>query len=290
MKNNFGIDIGLKNIKTSLRNKEGKIKSSKINSLLLISTKDSFLFEGKRYKIDKNINHNSNGVIKLEKYSDLEKYSPIFIWNFIKENNINIEDINYLSIGLSFAYLKEADSFLKRISKFKIDNLDIDLTKKIILIPQGVGAKYTIERIYKNIPKNYLIIDIGLYNLDIIKVINNNVNPNNIIIKEGFGTIKLLRNIQEFIYIKLKKQINIFEANDILLKNDKDLIDLEKMMEEYSNYLYDFLEILLKNKYQKIFFVGGGAYYMKKINEKMEILKKSEYSNSIGNLIKAEEI
>ena len=302
--NVYGLDIGFGDKKESKRSEGNKIKSSKSPSIIAYASDEAIdmpMFEGKRYYIGESaLVSDSSRIIDMTGYEQLEELSPLFIWEFLDNNNLEVEDIDKLVIGLSFAHIKNAKKYIKRISKFKVNGKVYDLSDKIILLPQGVGAKYTIEEFYQNIPKNYLIIDLGFLTLDSVDIINNTVRPENVSGEQGLGVIKIARNIQEYIAEEFNEHISIKEAKEILIDKSYYISGKEHDLSEvinafstkYTKMIMSYLEKKHDRdfkKYKKIFFVGGGAHFIKKTKDIIEVLKKPEYANSIGNLLRGEE-
>lgn len=300
----IGCDIGFGDVKTSKRNKENKIKSNKKSSVASIAPKEAIdmpSFEGQRYYLGKTaLLSKAANILDMTEYSNLHKLSPLFLWQIIEESGLNVEEIDYIVVGLSFSQIENATKYIKRLSKFKVNNETIDLTDKILLIPQGVGAKYTIEKFYDNVPSNYLIIDIGFLTIDSVDVIDNIVRPENVKGKQGLGIIKIARNVQEYIADKFEEHISLKEAKEIIETKtyfisgkEHDLTDLiSELSEKYTKSIMRYLEDIHQRefkKYRKIYFVGGGAYFIKRTNPIIEVLKSPEYANSIGNLLKGEE-
>jgi hypothetical protein len=300
----IGSDIGFGDVKISKRNKENKIKSNKKSSVASVAPKEATdmpMFEGQRYYLGKTaLLSQTSSIIDMTEYSNLHKLSPLFLWQIIKENKLTTEEIDYIVVGLSFSQIENASKYIKRLSKFKINNELFDLSEKILLIPQGVGAKYTIEKFYDNVPSNYLIIDIGFLTIDSVDVIDNIVRPENVKGKQGLGIIKIARNIQEYIADKFEEHISLKEAKEIIETKkffisgkEHDLTSLiENLSEKYTKSIMRYLEDIHQRefkKYRKIYFVGGGAHFIKKTNPVIEVLKSPEYANSIGNLLKGEE-
>jgi len=302
--NIIGSDIGFGDVKKSKRNKENKIKSSKKSSVAALAPKEAIdmpVFEGQRYYLGKSalISQTAN-IIDMTEYSNLHKLSPLFLWEMIKNTELSPEEIDYIVVGLSFSQIENASKYIKRLSKFKINNETFDLTNKILLIPQGVGAKYTIEKMYENVPSDYLIIDIGFLTVDSVDVIDNVVRPENVKGKQGLGIIKIARNIQEYVADKFEEHISLKEAKEIIETKkyfisgkEHDLTTLiEELSEKYTKSIMRYLEDIHQRefkKYRKIYFVGGGAHFIRKTNPIIEVIKNPEYANSIGNLLKGEE-
>jgi len=302
----IGFDPGYADIKESRRDKEtGEIINRKYPSLVAkapSAAKDMPLFEGDRYYMGEDaLARSSEDIVELTDYMHLEKISPLFLWKTLKENNIDLDKLKYIVSGLSFSQITKGPDFLKRLSKFKVNNESFNFTGKILLAPQGVGAKYAIDYFYPDGPSTYLIIDIGLLTIDTVDVINNVVRPENVHGYRDEGIIRIARSLQDYIAEKFEEHVSLKEIKEILetkvyfLEGEEH--DLSAIIEEYSR---SYTEITLKTlkdrfsrefkKYRKIYFVGGGAHFIDKdVSKVIEVLPNPEYYNSIGNLLRGEQ-
>lgn len=272
-----------------------------------LEAEDMPLFEGKRYYIgEEALMEDSENIINITDYKQHEKLSPLSLWNVIKENNINVKDIDNIYIGISLAHKDYAKSFIKRMSKFKVNNEVFDFTDKIKLVAQGVGAKYAIDHyFYKKIDSpTYAIIDIGQLTIDVVTVIKGKVRYENAEGAAQEGVIKIIQQIQEYIAKEFSEIISIKEAQEVMLSGkynlfgEHDLLEIiDNLKKEYSIYIINLLKQKYKNvfkKYPKIYFVGGGAYYISKdilsktagiSQESIVIPEEAEYYNAIGGLV-----
>jgi len=304
----LGWDPGYKYIKESYKDKEsGKIVNRKYSSIAAKASPDATdmpLFEGERYYLDKfALVRDSSEIIDLTDYMHLEKMAPLFLHKTIQDNQIDVNALKYIVTGLSFAQISAITSFKKRLEKFKVNNVQYNFKGKIRALPQGVGAKYAIEYYFKDsVPDTYLVIDLGFNTIDTVDVINNTVRPENV---KGFkdeGIIKIARKLQDYLEKEFKERFALKEVAEIL-ENKKffyegeehDLSNIiEELKLEYTEKTISSLKERFSRefkRYRKIYFVGGGAYFINpEINKVIEVVPNPEFYNSIGNLLKGEMI
>jgi len=317
-----GIDNGFGGDKFAKRDREknNDIVFGKVISAIAeapIDTEDMPLFEGKRYYLGEiALMENSEDIKNILDYKDHETYSPLFIWNSLKEQGIEAsEDISMLAVGLSLAQKQYARQYVSRVKKFTVNGKKFDFNDKIILVPQGIGAKYAIDYFFykDNAKPTYAIIDIGQLSVDTATVIQGVVREENAKGTAHDGTIRIIKELQELIAADERfsgELISIKEAQEVLYNGffsyygeDHDLSEnIKELSKSYTSYLTSVLfqhpktKIIFK-KYKEIYFVGGGSYYLDKeilvkeakVNEKSIIIPdNAEYLNAIGNLILAE--
>jgi hypothetical protein len=299
--NILSIDIGHGDIKVSWKEGSEKVKSFKFPSVAAKAPSEAIdmpLFEGIRYFLEEEaMVQESKDIIDAVSYEDLNKIGPVFIWKVLEKLNITDNDVDYFITGLSLTQTTHGEAFVKRLSKFKINDTVYSFKDKIDLLPQGLGAKYAIEHYFKEeVPSTYLIIDIGFNTIDVVDVINRKVRPENIEGHPNEGVIKIARKVQELILDKFDSNISLKEAKHILENNEyfidaklhslTDEIDIIK--KEYTHYIVSFLKNTYTRefrKYRKIYVVGGGSYYIDVHEEPIiEKIENSEYLNSLGNI------
>jgi len=281
-------------------------KHSAVYSEAPIDAEDMPLFEGKRYYIgEEALMEESEDIINVIDYKTHEKFAPMSIWVILNKLNLSSKDISKLYIGLSLSQKDYALQYIKRVTKFKVNGEVFDFTDKIVLVPQGVSAKYAIDHIYFKENKNqtYAIIDIGQLTIDIATVINGKVRFENATGNSNEGVIKIIQKIQEYIAKEFKEVISIKEAQNVLstgkynLFGEHDLSEqINEFTKDYSKYIVSMLKMRHRNifkKYSKIFFVGGGSYFIdrkiliKEANINGDSLifpKNAEYLNCLGGL------
>lgn len=302
----LGFDPGYGDIKESFRNEKGEIINRKYSSLVAEASSaanDMPIFENKRFYVGKEaLARSSDEIIEINDYMNLEKFSPLFLWKSLNDNKVDLDYLKYVVTGLSFSQMEKGPDFMKRLSKFKINEDSYNLSQKILLTPQGVGAKYAIDYFYRDqVPSTYMIIDIGFSTIDTVDVIEGVVRKENVHGYKDEGIIRIARNIQDHISEKFSEHVSLKEVKEILETKsfylEGESHDLSEFIKELSK---SYTEITIKTlkgrfsrefkKYRKIFFVGGGAYFIDKdISKVIEVLPNPEYYNSIGNLLKGEE-
>lgn len=282
------------------------IKKASVFAEASLEAEDMPLFEGKRYYIgEEALMEDSQNIINIIDYKLHEKFAPLSLWSALIELKLKVEDIDYIYIGISLAQKEYASSFVKRLSKFKVNGETFDFTGKLKLVPQGVGAKYAIDHFYNKDKHNetYAIIDIGQLTLDVATVIGGKIRMENAKGNSNEGVIKIVQQIQEFIAREYNEVISYKEAQEVMLTGIYNLFgqhdlssEIEKFKESYSSYLIAMLKQTHRNifkKYSKIYFVGGGAYYISKKALKsssdisMDTIvfpKDPEFYNSMGGL------
>lgn len=313
MKNIWAIDDGYGLGKWAGRDDSGEIIFGAVVSAYADapdSADDMPLFEGKRYYTgDVALMEDSSRIKNITDYKDHETYAPLSIWNILNELEIDKNSIDMLGIGLSLAQKEYADAFIKRVSKFKINNELYDFRDKITLVPQGVSAKYAIDHYFhsSNPKQTYAIIDLGTLTVDVATVINGKVRRENANGVANEGIIKILQDIQELVADKFGEVLSLKEAQEILREGEyfsgqahslKE--EIAEFVESYNHFITASLSQRYKNifkKYPAIYFVGGGAYYVNKqlISEKTDaqesrliIPENAEFMNAIGSLLIAE--
>ena len=271
---------------------------------------DMPLFEGKRYYYgEEALMEDSKDIINVNDYKTHEKFAPLSLWVVLDRLKLKSEDIDKLYIGLSLSQKEYAEQFIKRITKFKINGETYDFKDKITLVPQGVSAKYAIDHIYYggDHTETYAIIDIGQLTVDTATIISGKVRLENADGMSNEGVIKIIQKIQEYIAAKFNEIISLKEAQNVLMTGKYNLFgehDLSEIIEEYKTEYSKYIVSVLKSKYRnifkkypKIYFVGGGSYYINKdtlkaeagINEKIAVFpKNAEYYNVIGGVYLAE--
>lgn len=305
----FGLD------KFAYRNENGDIEYGKLESAIADAppeTEDVPVFEGKKYYIgEEALMMDPQSIKSMIDYKEMEKFAPLSIWNIVHHIGKTGKDVTHLAIGLSLAQQEYARNFVNRVSSFKVGKESFDFKNRVILVPQGIGAKYAIDHYYyeEGDMPTYAIIDIGQLTIDVVTVIKGKVRRENAKGEAHEGIIKIINELKEVIIEKTggREFLSVKEVQQALqdggLSLYGDFIDLseeiEKLKKDYTSYILASLKEKYKNifrKFQKIYFVGGGIYYL--VHETiensgiptklLEMPKDAEYYNAIGNLIVAE--
>lgn len=299
----IGLDDGFGDIKASIM-KDGKIINKKFSSVIAHAPENAMdmpLFEGQRYYVGNIALSVGESIIERNDYVTLEKTSPLFLEKVLQEFNINPDEVALIVCSLSLAHISKVDAYKKRLTKFKISGKAYDFTDKIIITPQGVGAKYAIDHFYANSGiETYQIIDGGFNTIDSVDVIDNTLRMENI---KGFkdeGVIKIARHLQEYIAKNFQETLSIKEIKEILDSKeyyvDGETHDMSNPIQEFIDQYTDFIMQTLKDRfskafkrYRRIYFVGGLAYYINpKMHKAIETPADAEYYNSMGNLLRGQ--
>lgn len=297
----LGVDIGNGDVKGYYVDRNGNFKKIKFSSVVAdapYNAMDMPLFEGQRYFLgEEALMRDSKDIKEIStSFSLFQKMSPIFLWKLIHEMNIDPKELDYIVVGLSLAETDNASAYMKRLTKFKVNKEVFNFSNKISLVPQGLGAKYAIDEKFNEDARAYLIIDIGFSTIDCVDVIAGKVRPENMKGFAGDGIVKIAMNLKEYILDKFNEVISLKEAKEIIetkvfwLNGREYKLDdvIDRFSNKYTEQTMKTLEITYKRefkKYEKVYFVGGGSYF---INENyspiIKKVKNPEYFNAMGNL------
>jgi len=300
----IGADTGASAGKFSIENLDtGEIKRVQYSSMFAYAPEEATdmpKYNGKRYFYGNAAKAHPDTIIDITSYEQNEELGPLSIWSMLKSEGIEVDEVEGIGIGLSFAHIQHGPKFLKKMTKFKVNGEIYDFTNKIVLLPQGAGAKYSIEDQHQILPDAYLIVDGGFLTIDNVDVIDSTLRPENVKGIEGKGMIIVARNIQEFIRTKFNQDIPLKIAKEVLLSKryvnfaldiDIDLTDeINAFAKSYTEFLIKELKQLHSREfsnYEKIFIVGGLGYYIQTTQKNMEVVKNPEFANADGFRIKA---
>ena len=313
----IGLDSGHGVDKIAYRDENGNIVFRKEISAIAeapMDADDMPLFEGKRYYVGAiALMEDSSKIKNILDYKEHETYVPLSVWHTLYTLKIEPESVTKLAIGLSLAQKDYAKEFIARVSKFTIDGKKYNFKDKIVLLPQAIGAKFAIDYYFfknKESEQTYAIIDIGQLTVDKATVVEGKVRRENASGSSNDGIIKIIEELREYIadsesfgdFLSVKETQEILKAGKYISYGEEhDLTDIiAKLKTSYTKYIMTRLQQTDKNifkKFSKIFFVGGGAYYiniheaglMANIPEKAFIIPENpEFFNAIGNLLAAE--
>ncbi len=296
----LGIDIGYGDVKVSYLDREGQLKQFKFSSIIAEAPAEAVdmpILEGRRYFMEEEaLMRDSKDIVEITDYQHLEKFSVMFLWKTLEKLKVTPDDIDYVVTGLSLAQYSNGEKFKKRLSKFKVNKDTFDFSNKINLLAQGLGAKFAIDKNFKEDAMAYLIIDIGFSTIDVVDVINGKVRPENIKGYQNEGIIKIARSLQEYILENFHEAVSLKEVKEILKTKEFVLegtpADLSAYISEISKKYTEHTMKMLKiryerefKKYSTVYFVGGGAYFIdKSISPIIQTVESPEYYNSLGNV------
>ena len=305
----LGIDIGFGNNKVVIAsNEKGILKQFSFPTVVgtvkrqeLIDDPRIFDYDGNSYYVgEEALLLPSTSIVDVKDYKALEYFAPLFIYYVCNKEKINPDVI---ATGLSKAHIGQSQYFQEKISKFTVNGNEI-INNNVYVLPQGAGAKITIDEYGDNFPtknseflgdRSYVGADIGFNTLDMFQVIHGKVSPNLFEGVENSGIVKIAKQLIDLVKEKLGKDITFNEAKEILANNGLRIrgktIDFTSEIKEFKKQYLEELMALVESKYGKIldkmenlYIIGGGSYIFKdEEDDFIKIPKKdNEYYNAIG--------
>ena len=310
----LGLDIGFGDCKVVLGKKDGEIvKKFKFPSMIAITKKlegvenpNILEYKGNYFMVGDDSKHlPSENFIDLKEYENLEYYAPLLIQHSLKKCGIENSQVELIVTGLSIAQVGNSGYFQNAIEKYTVDGKEF--TNNIIVLPQGAGAKLTMDKYGSNFPKeqteflgsaSYVICDIGFNTIDLLLINNGLTDPNLFQGIEHSGIMKIAAQVAKLIKEKHNRNISLQEAKDILntgfykLRGSKiDYnADVKKLKEEYLKEILQTVNDRYGNVIDKINFLvilGGGSYIFKETSDKFirVVHNDSEFYNAIGEYL-----
>lgn len=308
---NYAIDNGYSGDKFAYRNDKGDLVYGKTKSAIAeapIDTEDAPLFEGKRYYLgDMALMADTTDIKNVIDYKEHEYYLPLSIYNSFETNNIDTDSIEKLIIGISLSQKNYVKDFMKRISKFQVNDKKYSFQDKVVILAQGAAAKYAIDHFHypdNSESADYAICDIGMLSIDNATVIKGKIRYENASGTTHDGIIRIITELQGYIAQHHDDMLSSKEVQEFLLKGEYESFgekhDLREIIDgfkrDYTIFIAQKLLQTQKNilkKFPKIYFIGGGSYYLDKdllvrelkVNaDKIVIPKDAEYYNVLGYL------
>jgi hypothetical protein len=308
LKNILGIDIGFGDIKVTFGTSDGNIiKQWKFPSAIGVTKRnehvsDNRIYDYKEhsYYVGENAAHlPSDNRIDIADYKNLEYYAPLFIYHVLKE----VEHPDIIIAGLSKAQINNSGHFKEAIEKFTVNGTDYTFDE-VYILPQGAGAKITIDKYGNHFPKEqdeflgkttYVGCDVGFNTLDMFMVTDGKTSP---ALFEGIEKEGVMK-IATLVAIKVKelhnRSIGLHEAKQIIdtgvYKLRGQSHDFKAYVDEVKKtYLKDLLQ-LIEVKYGKVLdqcdfisVTGGGSALFKTTDNGFirTPLSHHAFYNSIG--------
>jgi hypothetical protein len=312
MKKIIGIDLGFGDCKITYGTEDGEIiKKFKFPSMIAITKKlpevtnnRIKVYEGHAYTVgDEARNAPSKNLIDITDYANLEFYAPLLCQHAI---DIIGETPDIVVTGLSIAQYRNSGYFQANLQKYTIDDKEYK-HDHVFVIPQGAGAKLTIDKYGANFPKEqteflgettFVGCDIGFNTLDMFLVNDGETDPNLFTGIEHEGVMKIAKQVAKEVHNKFSRQITLHEAKQII---DTGVYKLRGKKHNFNDFVQDTKLKYLKNlltlvdtKYPDILdkadFIsisGGGSIMFK--NTKDEFIRiptnAHEYYNAIGQYL-----
>lgn len=308
--NLLAIDIGYGDIKVVYGDDHGNIyKKFKLSSIIgfvghsdIITDSRQYLYKDKYYYVGEDaLALESNRIIDITSYNNLEYFAPLFLVHVINMLNENPDKI---ITGLSKAQIGNSGHFKNALSEFVVNGYTYKYD--ISVLPQGVPSKLTIEKYGINYPEintefldksSYICIDVGFNTLDVFQCVNGRTSANLAEGLEGEGIMKLASQLQTIISSesRFNRTITLKEAKEILDTNTYSLrgtkYDLTKEIESIKVKYLEYLKTLIEQRYGKvidkmdaIYLVGGGSIIFKNMSDGFFRVPTSsnEFYNALG--------
>lgn len=308
----LGLDLGYSFVKVCVGSQDGTIiKKFKFPSIIGITKhlegveNDNIVhYDGNYYMIGDDAKHlPSTNIQNLDEYKNLEYFAPLLLIHAIKL--AKLQRVDLVITGLSIAQVENSGHFQNALEHFVVDGKEYNF--KVLLLPQGAGAKLTYDKYGNNFPNeqkeflgetNYVIVDNGFNTLDLVLVNKGITDPNLFQGIEKHGLMKIAAVVARLINEKHGRQLSLPEAREVLdsgiykLRGQK--YDYSKEISEIKNeYLKEIINLVNErygNVLDKIDFLvllGGGAYIFNNSDNGFirVVHKDSEYYNAIGEYL-----
>jgi len=267
---------------------------------------DSRIYDYKEhsYYVGENVSHlPSDNRIDITEYKNLEYYAPLLLHHAI---TILSEIPDVIVAGLSKAQINNSGYFKEAIQSFKINDIQYNFDK-VFIIPQGAGAKLTIDKYGNHFPveqdeflgtSTYVGCDIGFSTLDMFLVTKGKTSPALFEGIEKEGIMKIATEVAKEVYTKHGRKIGLHEAKEIL---DTGVFKLRGQKHSYKDFVDEVKKEYIKNllklieaKYGKILdkcdFVsitgGGSALFNSTTDGFIRIPSANhEYYNAVGQYL-----
>lgn len=312
MKKILGIDIGFGDIKVIYGTSDGSIiKQFKFPSAIGVTKKnehvsDNRIYDYKEhsYYIGKNASHvSSDNRINISDYKNLEYYAPLFIYHAFQQID---ETPDVVVAGLSKAQINNSGYFKEALQSFTINNTEF-LFNEVYILPQGAGAKLTIDKYGSHFPvvqdeflgtTTYVGCDIGFNTLDMFMVTKGKTSPALFEGIEKEGVMKIATLVAKKIKELHGRTIGLLESKQVIDSGVYKLRgqnhDFKKFVEGVKKEYLKELLLLIEAKYGKILdqcdFIsvsGGGSAMFKSTDDGFIRIPQNdhEYYNAIGQYV-----
>ncbi|ULO03744.1 ParM/StbA family protein [Campylobacter sp. RM12651] len=288
----IAIDIGYGDVKVLANGKEFKfpnaicLKGVEIEKYKLLSDnvppKNEYLYNGKKYLVDKKINNAMN----TRNIQYLLSYAPLLVYHALKLANIDLNDgkKRTLVTGLSVFNFKYTNDFGKILNKFYINDELVDFEGRVKIRPQGRGIFDSYQGNKKGL---VYVVDVGYNTLDILAYKDGEPIPSDCFANEQ-GANKIIQDMKNILENKFdeinfteQKAKEIFNSKKIEIAGEEISFadEIETLKSNYTEYLINLLSSRKDILYEAnlVIFSGGGAYFLDKELIK-ELVKTADFS------------
>lgn len=311
---NICIDLGFGHIKYAFKNGD-KVKYGKIPSKVSISNKKY----NRMYEYGSKGNKEFVGVggtistaladeVDLLDFNCLTKYAPLFLYQVLEENNIDIKDVDNVLYCLAPAFQSRFDDFKESVKECVVNGKSISIPN-IEITKQGECALEFLKRNISDMDVDssmMLIVDVGFNTLDVALANCGEIEADfsEEHSEEKWGFVRVANMVKKELMIKepsiTDDMVTIKEVLDIIWNKEYKLrgvvIDLsrevDKAIDNYTKTLNSKLEAdhkRLLDKCDCVAFIGGGSFYIN--TEKYPSFIKfanGDLANVLGGLIEIE--
>jgi len=304
-RNWLGVDGGFGYFKVAFYDDDGELRFIKFLSVLAYANNDHKFdqlveYKGKRYWVGESaLLQPTEQIQDIKDYTSLKKHHPILLHHAIKmagkEQAARDGKLNIV-VGLSPAHSDDRESFLEENISYTIDGETFH-HNSIFFKEQGGGAISALN--HKVTYKSFIVVDGGFNTIDVAQAFKTpqGISVASLGAHEGRGFIMVAEKVRSLIASEYKYNVSIKEVTEIIENgyfdvrgkryNIKEII--RKAKAAYTKGLTTFLENKYGeyfNKSEKVFFVGGVAYFISpsKENANFKVVGKAEFYNAIGYL------
>lgn len=267
---NIAIDIGYGDTKVMYDGKFFKFPSAisqvrQAQVVLSDNEKDIYTFNGAKFKVGQKA---TRDAVPTRGFNFLFKYSPLLIRHALNLAGVDTNKNVNLATGLSLLNYKEADSFMKAVSKFSVNDEVLKLKTSLFAQGQGIFVEYPDEKNDKLI----CIIDIGYNTLDFL-VFEDNEPSNDLCFANQNGANKIIVDLQKLVSREYSVDFSEQEAKKVFLSKELTIagqtIDfsdtINSMTTQYADTIMDSLSNQagdIIKRADAIIISGGGAYFL----------------------------
>jgi len=273
----ISIDIGYGDVKVDWMDKIIKFPTAisfYTNNGITYGDSQVYDFEGEKYLVGSETT--GSETFSTTDYKFLSKFAPLIIYHILKKFEIAGKDIPVrLNTGLALVDWDKKEEFVKRISKFKIN--DETITTDVKIVPQGVGIFMNNAKKDADIrEQNATIIDIGNNTINLISMKKGKFQPHLSKSYPGHGVSSIIKPFRSYLENKFKMPFSEQEASEIA--SDERFTFNGEVQEEVTDFIKDekrkfvlklFNSVLVDDKKvigmsETVILSGGGSYLLQK--------------------------
>lgn len=306
-KNILSIDLGYGDNKTIFGNSTEGIKrlfkypsvAGRVNTSALVNDNRIVSLGDDHYYLGADaLSLESNKIIDISSYEQLEKFAPLFIARTISLLGATPDII---ATGLSISQIENSGYFREAIKKY-LNSLGV--TSEIVILPQGAIAKKAVDKYGTSFPTvtqefnssmNYVGCDIGFDTLDIFQVINGQTSSALVRGIPNRGIVVIAGRLAVHIKSTMNITLTVKEAKEVLdsgqLTRRGKTHDFREVITGLKRTYLEELNSLIEGEFGQVldktsfmFLFGGGSYFFGDMKDEFfrRPEKHAEYYNAVG--------